>query len=93
MRFVGRAAELEALQHAWERVLDLPGSELVTVLGDAGAGKSRLTMEFTSSVDARVVHGRCVPYGEGITYWPVVEILKQLEAMPSDPAAAAASAR
>jgi class 3 adenylate cyclase/predicted ATPase len=88
-RFVGRSEELESLQGAWERVLDVPGCELVTVLGDAGAGKSRLTLEFTSSVDARVISGRCVPYGEGITYWPVVEVLKQLAALPSDPAAAA----
>ena len=55
----------------------------------AGVGKSRLTIEFLSSVDARVVSGRCVPYGEGITYWPVVEVLEQLDALPSDPAAAA----
>ena len=89
-RFVGRDAELQALQQTWQRVLDAPGCELVTMLGDAGAGKSRLTIEFTSSVHARVVRGRCVPYGEGITYRPVVEVLEQLDALPSDPAAAAA---
>lgn len=86
--FVGRNAELQALRQAWQRVLDERRSELVTVLGDAGVGKSRLTMELLSSVDARVVRGRCVPYGEGITYWPVVEVLKQLGDLPSDPAAA-----
>ena len=36
------------------------------------------------------MRGRCLPYGEGITYWPVVEVMKQLDALPSDPAAAAA---
>jgi class 3 adenylate cyclase/tetratricopeptide (TPR) repeat protein len=87
--FVGRDAELQALHTAWQRVLDTPRSELLTVLGDAGVGKSRLTIEFLSSVDARVVRGRCVPYGDGITYLPVVEVLKQLDAPPSDPAAAA----
>ena len=87
-RFVGRRGELEALQQAWQRVLEESRCEVVTVLGDAGVGKSRLTMEFLSSVDAPVVRGRCVPYGEGITYWPVVNVLKQLDALPSDPAAA-----
>ncbi len=52
--------------------------------------------EFLASVDATVVRGRCLSYGEGITYWPVVEVLKQLEARRSraelDPAATAALA-
>ena len=39
---------------------------------------------------SRVVRGRCLPYGEGITYWPVVEIVKQLAELPSEPVAAAA---
>src|SRR5207244_7701217 len=41
-----------------------------------------------AALDVRSVQGRCLPYGEGITYWPVVEVLKQLDALPSDPAAA-----
>jgi class 3 adenylate cyclase len=89
VRFVGREAELEALRQAWERVVAEERCELVTVLGDAGVGKSRLTIEFLASVQARTVRGRCPPYGEGITYWPVVEVLKQLDALPSEPAAAA----
>ena len=44
----------------------------------------------STSVEATVVRGRCLPYGEGITYWPVVEVLKQLDVMPPDEAAAAA---
>ena len=52
-------------------------------------GKSRLAAEFLDSVEAPIVGGRCLPYGEGITYWPVVEVVKQLDALPSDPAAAA----
>src|SRR5918995_1407441 len=63
-------------------------SQLVTVVGDAGVGKSRLVAEALAAVDARMVRGRCLPYGEGITYWPVVEVVKQLDALPSDPAAA-----
>jgi tetratricopeptide (TPR) repeat protein len=62
----------------------------VTVVGDAGVGKSRLVAEALAAVDARAVRGRCLPYGEGITYWPVVEVVKQLAALPSEPAAAAA---
>ena len=62
----------------------------MTVVGDAGVGKSRLVAEALAAIDARVVRGRCLPYGEGITYWPVVEVVKQLAVLPSDPAAAAA---
>ena len=62
----------------------------VTIVGEAGVGKSRLVAESLAAIDARVVRGRCLPYGEGITYWPVVEVVKQLDAFPSDPTAAAA---
>ena len=62
----------------------------MTVVGDAGVGKSRLVAEFLVSVEATVVRGRCLPYGEGITYWPVVEVLKQLDVLPADEAAAVA---
>jgi class 3 adenylate cyclase/tetratricopeptide (TPR) repeat protein len=88
-RFVGRRPELEALVQAWERALARQGCELVTVVGEAGVGKSRLVAEALARFDARVLRGRCLPYGEGITYWPVVEVLKQLGVLPSDPAAAA----
>jgi class 3 adenylate cyclase/tetratricopeptide (TPR) repeat protein len=87
--FVGRAAELETLRQAWQQICDEQRCELVTVVGDAGVGKSRLVAEFLATIDARAVRGRCLSYGEGITYWPVVEVLKQLDALPSDPAAAA----
>jgi class 3 adenylate cyclase len=88
-RFVGRTRELATIRQAWERALAEQRCELVTVVGDAGVGKSRLVAEALAKVEARVVRGRCLPYGEGITYWPVVEVLKQLDALPSDPAAAA----
>src|SRR6266508_166595 len=88
--FVGRERELALLGEAWERTLAEQRCELVTVVGDAGLGKSRLAAEALASIEARVVHGRCLPYGVGITYWPVVEVVKQLDALPSDPAAAAA---
>jgi tetratricopeptide (TPR) repeat protein len=87
--FVGRTAELERLGHEWRRVRDQNRCELVTVLGEAGVGKSRLTAEFLAGVEAQIVRGRCLPYGEGITYWPVIEVIKQLDRLPSEPDAAA----
>jgi tetratricopeptide (TPR) repeat protein len=87
--FVGRERELETLQDAWRRAVDERRCELVTLIGDPGVGKSRLAAELLSRIDAKVVRGRCLSYGEGITYWPVVEVLKQLNALPSDPVAAA----
>jgi class 3 adenylate cyclase/tetratricopeptide (TPR) repeat protein len=89
-RFVGRQRELGAVREAWERVRAEQRCELVTIIGDAGVGKSRLVAEVLASVDATVVRGRCLPYGEGITYWPVVEVLKQLDLRPPDEAAALA---
>jgi len=88
--FVGRGRELALIREAWERVQAGRCCELVTVVGDAGVGKSRLAAEVLASVEARVVQGRCLPYGEGITYWPVVEVLKQLDLLPADEAAATA---
>ena len=87
--FVGRDRELAEIEAAWRRVRAERSCALVTIVGDAGIGKSRLVAEALSTLDARVVQGRCLPYGEGITYWPVVEVLKQLDALPTDPVAAA----
>jgi ATP-dependent Clp protease ATP-binding subunit ClpA len=64
---VGRERELEMLADAWARACREPGCELVTVVGAAGVGKSRLVAEFLASVDATTVRGRCLSYGEGIT--------------------------
>jgi class 3 adenylate cyclase/tetratricopeptide (TPR) repeat protein len=89
-RFVGRERELALVGAAWERARSEQRCELLTIVGDAGVGKSRLIAEALASVAARIVRARCLPYGEGITYWPVVEVLKQLDALPSDPAALAA---
>jgi class 3 adenylate cyclase len=89
-RFVGREREVDLIGAAWQRVHAEQRCELMTIVGDAGVGKSRLVAEALAGIDARVVRGRCLPYGDGITYWPVVEVLKQLDALPTDPAAAAA---
>jgi hypothetical protein len=55
---------------------------LFTLLGAAGVGKTRLATEFLDGVDARVLQGHCLHYGEGITYFPLVEVLLQLGADP-----------
>jgi class 3 adenylate cyclase/tetratricopeptide (TPR) repeat protein len=89
-RFVGRERELALLREALERVRAEQRCELVTVVGEAGIGKSRLVAEALVSVEATVARGRCLPYGEGITYWPVVEVLKQLDVLPAEEAATAA---
>ncbi len=88
--FVGREGELATLREAWERALEERRCALVTIIGDAGLGKSRLAAEALSLIGAKVVRGRCPPYGAGITYWPVVEVVKQLGTLPSDDSAAAA---
>ena len=87
-RFVGRKRELRQLVDAWENTLGGSRCELVTVVGDPGVGKSRLVAEALAQIEARVVRGRCLSYGEGITYWPVVEVAKQLDSLPSDESAA-----
>jgi class 3 adenylate cyclase len=82
--FVGRERELALLGEAWAGALAKRRCELVTIVADAGLGKSRLSAEALCVIEAPVVRGRCLPYGAGITYWPVVEVLKQLGALPSD---------
>jgi class 3 adenylate cyclase/tetratricopeptide (TPR) repeat protein len=89
-RLVGRTRELAQLVDVWERALASPGCDLVTVVGDPGVGKSRLVAETLAQIDARVVRGRCLSYGEGITFWPVIEVVRQLGALPIDEAAARA---
>ena len=75
---VGREQELGTLLAAWKRARNEMRCEFATVLGPPGVGKTRLSAELISRVGVRTVRGRCLPYGEGITYWPVVEVVKQL---------------
>jgi class 3 adenylate cyclase/tetratricopeptide (TPR) repeat protein len=76
---VGRERQLQLLRGAFENIASERSCHLFTVLGPAGVGKSRLVSEFLQTIeDATVVRGRCLSYGEGITYWPVVEVVKQL---------------
>jgi class 3 adenylate cyclase/tetratricopeptide (TPR) repeat protein len=76
---VGRKNEQARLQQAFEQALKDHSCQLFTVLGTAGVGKSRLVVEFLEQVEqtATILRGRCLPYGEGITYWPLVEILQE----------------
>ena len=75
---VGRERELSRLQHAHRDAVERRAPQLFTLLGAAGVGKSRLVSEFlTGLVDiAQLLRGRCLPYGEGITYWPLAEALR-----------------
>jgi class 3 adenylate cyclase/tetratricopeptide (TPR) repeat protein len=88
MRFVGRTGELATLHTAWNLARSEVRCELVTMVGDAGIGKSRLAAEFLAPLDATIARGRCPPYGEGITYWPLVDVLQQLSVLPEDETAA-----
>ena len=76
---VGRDEELGRLVDAFDRAVRERGVEIATVVGEPGLGKSRLTAEFLSAVAhrARVLRGRCLSYGDGITWWPVSEIVKE----------------
>jgi class 3 adenylate cyclase/tetratricopeptide (TPR) repeat protein len=80
--FLGRTEEYQALGRAFERAIDERICVLATIVGPPGIGKSRLVGEFTQSVgqDSRVVSGHCLPYGEGITFWPLAEIVNEVGA-------------
>jgi class 3 adenylate cyclase/tetratricopeptide (TPR) repeat protein len=75
---VGRERELRLLGEAFAQTVDDRACHLFTLLGPAGVGKSRLVHEFLGELEARVLRGRCLPYGDGITFWPLVEVLKEL---------------
>ena len=74
---LGRDHELRTLVQAYDGVAKDGRPHLLTVYGPAGAGKSRLTAEFFGSIGVdRVRVGRCLPYGEGITYYAVQLIIR-----------------
>jgi predicted ATPase len=75
---VGRERERRRLHDAFEQALGYRSCQLFTILGAPGVGKSRLVDEFLDDVapEALVAQGRCLPYGEGITYWPVLEAVR-----------------
>jgi class 3 adenylate cyclase/tetratricopeptide (TPR) repeat protein len=77
---VGRKRELDLLRAAFDEAVAERAGRLVTVTGPAGIGKSRLAAELCLGVrdEARVLTGRCLPYGDGITFWPLVQIVGAL---------------
>ncbi|MES1239735.1 MAG: AAA family ATPase, partial [Chloroflexota bacterium] len=93
--FVGRAAELARLTEALDEVEDFRACRVRVVVGDAGVGKSRLVREFRGRVGerARVLRGRCLPYGDGITFWPLVEVVREAALIEPDDAPAEAIAK
>jgi class 3 adenylate cyclase/tetratricopeptide (TPR) repeat protein len=91
---VGRREELARVSSALEQAVSERRCRLVTVLGAPGIGKSRLAREVAAHVGgtALVLEGRCLPYGEGITYWPLREIFAAADAEEELDAALAAGA-
>ena len=74
---IGREHELELLQNTFARAVRDRRAHLFTVYGEPGVGKTRLTNEFLASLEGTtVLPGRCLPYGESITYWPLAEMVK-----------------
>ncbi|HYI44828.1 MAG TPA: adenylate/guanylate cyclase domain-containing protein [Actinomycetota bacterium] len=75
---VGRDEELGQMQRTLDQAINERACKLLTVFGTAGLGKSRLTAELLAGLDgkAQVLHGRCLPYGEGITFWPIAEAVR-----------------
>jgi len=74
---VGRDHELALLENTFARAQRDRRAHLVTIYGEPGVGKSRLANEFLAALEGTtVLHGRCLPYGESITYWPLAEMVK-----------------
>ncbi|MEQ1805320.1 MAG: AAA family ATPase [Burkholderiaceae bacterium] len=92
---VGRDDELAALEAAYREACEQSVPRLVTVIGDAGAGKSRLLAEFVDrrGGHARVLKGRCLPYGDGITFWPLRGVVGEAAGIREDDSPDAARAK
>ncbi|MEP6808258.1 MAG: adenylate/guanylate cyclase domain-containing protein, partial [Chloroflexota bacterium] len=76
---VGREEEMATLASAFSSVVSDRVCRMVTLVGDAGVGKTRLAQEFLDSIEAnaRILRGRCLPYGDGITFWPIAEVVRE----------------
>ncbi|HLG09300.1 MAG TPA: adenylate/guanylate cyclase domain-containing protein [Gaiellaceae bacterium] len=82
---VGREAELELLENTFARMLRDRRAHLFTIYGEPGIGKSRLAREFLDGVErASCLVGRALPYGEGVTYWPLAEMVKAAAGISDD---------
>jgi class 3 adenylate cyclase len=92
---VGRRDELVVLEQELAAAVLGNACRLVTIVGEPGIGKSRLTVGFLASIEteARVLTGRCLSYGEGITYWALGEIVREAAGIGTEEAASVARAR
>lgn len=94
--FVGRHVELALMKGFFSKSIEEETVQAVTIVGDPGLGKSRLVAEFARHIDSRPElinwrQGRCLPYGEGITFWALSDIVKSHAGiLESDPAGVAA---
>jgi class 3 adenylate cyclase len=78
---IGREVELDLVQTMYARVIGDRQPHVVTILGEPGVGKTRLAREFIAQTHLddpppTVLIGRCAPYGEGVTYWPIIEMVR-----------------
>jgi class 3 adenylate cyclase/tetratricopeptide (TPR) repeat protein len=95
---VGRDAELRHVVAAWEQSVAQGAARLVTVVGEAGSGKSRLLWEFYKHIDGlerevRWHQGRCLSYGEGVGHWALMEMVRYRARIAEDDDAATSRAK
>jgi class 3 adenylate cyclase/tetratricopeptide (TPR) repeat protein len=83
---VGREFELDLLGGAFAQIAETKSARLVTVIGDAGVGKTRLIADFVgrAAKQATVLRGRCLAYGDGITFWPLTEVVREAAKIAED---------
>jgi class 3 adenylate cyclase/tetratricopeptide (TPR) repeat protein len=83
---VGRDEEFALLTRMLAETIGDHSPRAVTVIGDAGVGKTRLTREFlrVAAASTTVLHGRCLPYGDGITFWPLIEVVGEAVGIRED---------
>src|SRR5204863_2498066 len=83
--FVGRDSELELLENTLARTIRDRRPHVFTIYGEPGVGKSRLLREFLAGAEGvTILAGRALPYGEGITYWPLAEMVKAAAGITDD---------
>jgi predicted ATPase/class 3 adenylate cyclase len=79
-QFVGRKPQRAMIETIFGSLASTRTCHLLTVLGEAGVGKSRLVSEVAGALSSEIIvaHGRCLPYGEGVTYWPLADIVREI---------------
>ena len=92
---VGRDRERRRLRDAFEQAVADDSCQLFTVLGTAGVGKSRLVHDFLGDIaaNASLARGRCLPYGDGITFWPLLEAIRDVAELDDTATAEVSHAR